>query len=936
MYVLSILWMTVKRIAANWRLEAALLVGLILAVGIVSAIPVYTSGSLQRSLVAQWLRQSQSRPPLGLMMTHSNSDYRHETNLEQFAAVRDYVNRELPRVIGRQPYAYSEAAELGINYFRPATPERPAPQSPYINIKSISNLKELATIIDGRWFAPRSDGVVEVVVDEATLEDSNLLVGERYIYEYAPRGREKTNIEIEVVGVFRPNPETLTTEYWIYPPPFSRSLFADFEQFHTRFIEELSLRPSAYDWYMVFDYNAVRVHNLDAVIEGLETIQARAGQILPETRFWLSPISLFRWFNSRAQVIANFLLTLAVPIFGMVLYYVVLIAGLTVDRRRNEIAVLHSRGAGRVQVAMSFLLEWVMLGVVALAAGPYLGLFISMVLGASAGFLTFVGREVLPVVITADAYRFGAGAVALAVAAAMIPVVRSSKHSIVSFKQELVRGGGAALWQKFLLDFILLGFAYYGYRSLLRQTERAQDVALMDPLLLFIPVIALLGAGLFVLRVYPYVMLALTWITARLPGVVLNLTLHQLSRNSGQYMPLLLLLILTVSLGIYTASAARTLDRNFVDEIAYSVGADIVLAEQWSVPGAGATESEEGESEVEAAARAPEVYEPPFYVHHELPGVVNAARALTVQASARAGGSFLGSVDMMAIVPAEFGRTAWFRRDLSPYHFYDHLNVLARHREGALVPESFLKERRLSLGDYVTLTFRNQPIEVYIAGTVDYWPSLNPFVRPFFIVNLEHVQESIALEPYNVWLDVEGPGYLPQIVEGLRRQGIYVTSVKDVNSQVVQGRNEPHRMGFFGVLSIGFIVSSLVTVLGFILYTFLSMRSRLLHFGVLRAVGLSLTQLVTLLGLEQALSLGIGLGAGTLLGIGATQLFLPFLRDSAGEAKKVPPFIIVTDPADLARIFAVLGTMLVVAVIGLAAILVRMKLHQAIKLGEEG
>ncbi len=927
--------MTVKRIVANWRLETALLVGLILAVGIVSAIPIYTSGSLQRSLLTQWLRQSDSRPPLGLMMTHSNSDYRHDSSPEQIADVRAYLERELPRVIGEDPYAYSEAVELGINFYMPANPDRPRPNSPYINIKSISNLRDLASIVDGRWFEERTDGVIEVIVDEATLEDSQLLVGERYVYEYAPRGQEKTLINFELVGVFRPNQETLTTEYWIYPPPFSRSLFADFDNFHKLFLVDLGLKPSAYDWYMVFDHQTIRVHNLGDVIEGLETIQARSGQMLPETRFWLSPLSLFRWFDARAQVISSFLLTLAVPIFGMVLYYVVLIAGLTVDKRRNEIAVLHSRGAGRVQVAISFLLEWVLLGVVALMVGPYLGLFISRVLGASAGFLSFVGREALPVAIFGDAYRFGVMAVVLAVGAAMIPAIRSSKHSIVSFKQELVRGGGSAAWKKLFLDFILLGFAYYGYRSILQQSQRTVEgeVALMDPLLLFIPVIALLGAGLFILRVYPYVMYILTWITARLPGVVLNLTLQQLSRNSGQYMPLLLLLILTVSLGIYTASAARTLDRNFVDQISYRVGADIALTEQWSLPTGGMMDPSMGEAEVQSE---PQIYEPPFYIHHELPGVINAARALSVQASARAGGTFVGNVDMMGIVPAEFGKTAWFRDDLSPYHFYEHLNVLARHREGALVPQSFLTERRLSLGDYVTLTFKNQPIEVYIAGTVDYWPTLNPNVRPFFIVNLEHVQESIALEPYNVWLDVEGPGYLPEIVSGLRQQGVYVVSVRDVNSQVVQGRNEPHRMGFFGILSIGFIVSSLVTVLGFILYTFLAMRSRLLHFGVLRAVGLSLSQLVTLLGLEQLFSLGLGLGAGTVLGINATRLFLPFLRDGAVDTSSVPPFIIVTDPADLVRIFTVLGTMLVIAVIGLAAILVRMKLHQAIKLGEDG
>ena len=93
----------------------------------------------------------------------------------------------------------------------------------------------------------------------------------------------------------------------------------------------------------------------------------------------------------------------------------------------------------------------------------------------------------------------------------------------------------------------------------------------------------------------------------------------------------------------------------------------------------------------------------------------------------------------------------------------------------------------------------------------------------------------IALEPYDVWLSLEGPGYLARDRRGAAEPRESTSSAcKDANSQIVQGRNEPHRMGFYGILSIGFVVSSLVTVLGFILYTFLSMRSRLLQFGVLQ------------------------------------------------------------------------------------------------------
>src|SRR5690606_31804702 len=123
-------------------------------------------------------------------------------------------------------------------------------------------------------------------------------------------------------------------EHWIYPPPFTRTLFVDPDLFHQVFLEEMGLAPSAYDWYQVFDYRTVRVHELDRITADLERIQSRVGQMLPGTRFWLSPLSLFRWFNQRAGAISAFLVSLSVPIFGMVLYYIVLIAGLTVERRR--------------------------------------------------------------------------------------------------------------------------------------------------------------------------------------------------------------------------------------------------------------------------------------------------------------------------------------------------------------------------------------------------------------------------------------------------------------------------------------------------------------------------------------------------------------------------------------------------------------------------
>ena len=95
--------------------------------------------------------------------------------------------------------------------------------------------------------------------------------------------------------------------------------------------------------------------------------------------------------------------------------------------------------------------------------------FISKVIGASAGFLSFVDRTGLPVRLGHEAYRYAFIGVVTAVLACLIPVVSATRHSIVTYKQEMVRKSRSPLWQRYYLDFLLAGLVYLGYRSLQRQ-----------------------------------------------------------------------------------------------------------------------------------------------------------------------------------------------------------------------------------------------------------------------------------------------------------------------------------------------------------------------------------------------------------------------------------------------------------------------------------
>lgn len=949
---LSILWMTIKNIVNNWRLEASLLLGLSVGVAVVTAIPIYTSASLQDAFLRRWVASSEGRPPYGVMVSHWARRGGPTITFQQYQDLDEYLHENVEELIGLPHMHYSEAGGLGINRFEPVREGLQPPESPFADIVFMKGVQERATIVDGRWYSEEPTGdVVEAVVDISTLEALNLLVGEKYTYWYpAPEGQlDDIPVTLRVVGTFRPLEEQMRHPEWIYAPPFEHTFFVSKKTFLTELVQERELTEGNWDWYWVFDHQKVRVHQLPKLAAALAKLETAAAQIMPETRLWNSPQRTFEYYSETARGISLFLGALSVPILGMVFYYIILTAGLTVSRRRSEIAMLRSRGASALQVVLSFLIEWLLLGGAAFVIGPFIGLNIARVMGASAGFLSFVDRRALPVSVVPDAYRYGAYAMGLAVLACLLPAVAASRFSIVTFKQDIVRSRRTPLWERFLADFLLLGAAYYGYRGLTQQKlmlaaqQSAQGkeaiAMLMDPMLFFVPVVFLLGAGLLTLRLFPYVMRLLAWITARLGGVCWPLTARQLARSSRQYTPLLLLLIVTVSLGIYAAAAARTLSKNFEDRIMYNAGADAVLTEQWTLPTAsdpddffggfgGGEEGSEGPPE-------PLIFEPPFFVHHEMPGVQGAARVLTRNVNIQVGGNYKGQGQMMAIVPREFADVVWFRDDLTAGHFFTYLNYLTRFGEGALLSRQFMEDNHLNPGDWITLMMKNQPIDVYVVAAIDLWPTLYPEKGPMVVVNLSHVQQVTTLEPYAVWLKMERGAPLPEVVDGLREKGVWVTSTTDSRLQIIEGRREPHRMGFFGILSIGFLVSVGVTIMGFFLFTFLSLRARMLHFGVLRAIGLSIRQLTTMLALEQVFSLGLGLVVGTFLGQTVSKYFLPFLEQNAEFKESIPQFLIVVEQADLIKIYTVLLSMLLAGVLGLAVVLFRMRLADAVKLGEE-
>jgi putative ABC transport system permease protein len=225
-----------------------------------------------------------------------------------------------------------------------------------------------------------------------------------------------------------------------------------------------------------------------------------------------------------------------------------------------------------------------------------------------------------------------------------------------------------------------------------------------------------------------------------------------------------------------------------------------------------------------------------------------------------------------------------------------------------------------------------------VMGFFDYFPtwySAEEDNRPLVIGNLDYIFEQIGGEqPYDVWVSTAPEIDYNQMVDELRDVEITVFDYDASSERIAKELQQPERQGLFGVLSVGFLASALLTVLGFLLYALFSFRRRFIELGTLRAIGLSTTQLTIFLVCELAFLILLGLGAGTAIGVFISQIFIPYLQIGTGPAANIPPYQVEIAWFAINRLYLLFGVLFLVAFAVLIVLLMRMKVFQAIKLGE--
>ena len=703
----AVLGFVAQRMRDSWRIQLVIAAGILVSAILMAATSIYTRAVSDLSLTVTLRNQLEDRRqayvlasgvPLGGGTNQAARDYVEETLETRFGELES-GRRRFQRTVGL------------LNEVPPRPGLTQAPTAWFASLDGAEAELELAA---GRFPRPpaedgegRLTGPIEAALPAPAASAFGLEPGSRFriVDRWDECDREpapppggppppprppceptmlvERTIEVELTGLLAA--PDFERDFWRrVPDDIRRSAFTS-----TSRARELPLivPPEAMDgplaralsgyavdvtWISDLDTDQLDVSRLDGLQETFDLLRvdlqsAGAGAYSPiESRLDTFERDLS---FTRAPV-----LLLLAQVVGIALFYVVIVSGVLVSERREELFAMRSRGASLGQVLGTTAIEGLILALVSAAAGPFIAAGAISLLGYTGVFSGLTDGRAIATTLTDDAFLLAAGGAIAAALFMLAPLWAASRTRVLAerLKAAAHAGGGPNALQRYYLDVALvLVAAGLIFEADLRGTvfERNSVGGLSaDPLLLSTPMLFALAASLVILRILPWVYAAAAWLAYDRAPLPVAATLRYVARTVGPSARLTILLMLGAALGTFAASWAGTVDRSLAERIQYETGVEAV------------------------ALLTDGSYSTPASVQDRLGGIEGVERLYAAHRDSASAGRNAGdavSVSLLAIDPGAAERMLWFRSDLSELPYPDLLDAIdvAPVGRGAGVPD---------------------------------------------------------------------------------------------------------------------------------------------------------------------------------------------------------------------------------------------------------
>ena len=518
----------------------------------------------------------------------------------------------------------------------------------------MTGFQEHARLVEGRW--PQTPGNVsdagaemEAVIGASAVKGVGFGVGTR-VFIWPFPGDSSQSITLNIVGVAEP--VDAREEFWMGPPvDFSIAELADaqvvpFYVTEDDFFGAVGSRfPTVvgdFGFHLYLDSRLVTYGQVDAIqeaMDGLETdINKRYARTLVLSRLGLT-LDEFQ----RELTLARIPLYVFISLFVIVvMYFLVLIAGIAGRSQAVEAGLLRSRGASVAQVSAVLALAEGTVGLLAVAVGPLLAWVIGRYLLLPT--MDPLGGRDFPLSISADMFWMGAAGAVLAVGVLTATAVGRARLAMVESLSARSRPPSSPFLLRYYFDILaLLAVGLIWWQIQGREGFVARELAdrglEVDPTIVLGPVLGLFAAAVLLMRALPLIVRALAWASARSGSVWVAFSLVRLARDPVPHASLAVMLMLAAALGVFGATFQSSFANSQQHQALYRVGGDLV-------------------------ARGPGVDADRVEQVAAIPGVT-AVSPVWRQSAALFGASAGRSANLIAVEPDAFAQAAWFREDFA-------------------------------------------------------------------------------------------------------------------------------------------------------------------------------------------------------------------------------------------------------------------------------
>lgn len=941
--MLRFIWQ--KILNKKW-LISCLLAGAVLLVAIACCNPMYTHAALQKTLTDELedvLVSTNRYPAVAVVSgTHSNSRFEHYSS-ELFP---DYNTNADTLASFYGTDVLSKVTLMKTDEFTMKITE---PRTGMSNIKAsvdcLVDMEEHINIVFGSLYTDQPDGnTYECIISERMLIDTGIVIGDTF--DSRIEDGSGNNYQFKVVGVFQAS--EADDPYWVNDPlDYSTDLFITKNAYDKIFMQEDMITSVTCSYFAVFDYRTIKVEDIDSFYEADNRIRRDCiDNGLYGCEFNYEEV--FASYNEGSNQVTVTMWVFQIPVLILLCVFIFMVSNQIISIEQGEIAMLKSRGVSKKQLIFAYLAQGGIISAAALIIGIPLGYLFCVLFGATKSFMEFSVRTSIEVKITGISLLFALIAALAAVLFMTLPVFKYANFSIVEQKLNKKKNR-KPLWQKVFLDFILLAVSLYGFYSFNKQKEVIiKDISggsSIDPLLYFSSTVFILAIALIFLRIIPLISGLVYKIGAKKWSPANFASFMQINKSIRKQSFIIVFLILTLALGIFNATTARSINDNEEMRLKYNIGADLVMQQQWRDNSAAVKMGYQ---------RTLEYTEPDFTIYNQIKDNVNSMTRVIVDDKVTLSGTddvIEGNAQFMAIITDEFGKTAYMPEDATKFHWYYYLNALAENPNGAIVSRNYAELNSLRVGDnfivYRTDKLGNRMglLNVTVSAIVDAWPGYESKVygtgadgqeryldNYLVVVNFNTAWQTYGVEPYQIWINTDDTDFFYEFAE---ENSLVYSSFTDAQLECDEVKEQPFFQVTSGMLTITFFVVLILCMIGFLIYWVTSIKSRELIFGIYRAMGMSMREIIQMLFFEHLFGSLIPIIYGILAGILSAKMFVPLIQLAYSPTYSTLETKVITSAGDMFNLGLCVVLMLVICFAVIGKILSGMKIAQALKLGED-